>query len=413
MKRTIGLISLMLILTASHLFGQASTSLRGTITDLTGAVIPGATLTLTNVATQASRSTNSSEDGSYVFPAIAPGTYQLKATAAGFNDTIVNDLRLLVNVPATQNVQFEKIGTVAETISVSADAVQLNTTDASLGNAVGSKPILELPANARNVVGLLSLQPGVLYIREDGVQARNDPRSGNVNGARNDQSNVTLDGVDVNDQIDRGPFTSVLRVTLDSVQEFRTTTLNATADQGRSSGAQVSMVTKSGSNEVHGSTYWFHRNTLTTANEFFLNATGVERPKLIRNIGGASLGGPIIRNRVFLFGNWEHRRDAREDNVLRTVPSMQMRQGILQYLDTSGNVRQVTPAMIRSQIDPLGIGVNQNALSVLQSYPVPNDFTAGDGLNQVGFRFKAPVGLRWNTYIAKMDFVLDKENRHT
>ncbi len=415
MTRTIGLISLMLLLTASHLLGQASTSLRGTITDLTGAVIPGATLTLTNVATQASRSANSSEDGSYVFPAVAPGTYQLKATAAGFNDTIVNDLRLLVNVPATQNVQFEKIGTVAETISVSADAVQLNTTDASLGNAVGSKPIIEMPFNARNVVGLLALQPGVLYVKEDSDRATNDPRSGNVNGARNDQSNITLDGVDVNDQMNRDPFSSVLRVTLDSVQEFRTTTLNATADQGRSSGAQVALVTKSGTNEIHGSAYWFHRNNATSANDFFLKKSQGESglpnipPKLIRNIGGASLGGPIVKNRLFMFGNWEQRQDRRETVVLRFVPTAEMRQGILRYPTVGGGTATLTPQQLTA-IDPRG--VNQAALSVLQGYPLPNEFGVGDALNIAGFRFVSPIPLTWNTYIAKVDYNLDADGRH-
>lgn len=411
MKRTIGLVSLLLTLLATQLVGQDITSLRGTITDLTGAVIPGASLTITNVATQASRTTTSQEDGTYSFQAMSPGLYQLKASSPGFNDMIVNDLRLLVNAPATQNVQFERIGTVAETISVSADAVLLNTTDASLGNAVGSKPIIELPFNARNVVGLLSLQPGVVSLG-DGDRAQNDSRGGNVNGARNDQSNIVLDGVDVNNQMDRGAFESVLRVTLDSVQEFRTTTLNATADQGRSSGAQVSMVTKSGTNEVHGSAYWFHRNTLTAANEFFDNAAGVPRNKLIRNIGGASLGGPILKNRLFLFGNWEHRQDRREDSVNRTVPSELLRQGIIQYETTSGGIAQVTPNQLATTVDPLGIGVNTAALQVLQGYPSPNNTDVGDGLNMVGYRFNAPIGLRWNTYISRLDYALDSESKH-
>lgn len=415
MKRTLGLVSLLLTLLASNLLAQSNTSLRGTVTDLTGAVIPGATLTLTNTATQAVRTSNSSEDGSYLFVQVAPGLYQLKASAAGFNDVLINDLRLLVNQPATQNVQFEKIGTVAETISVSADAVQLNTTDASLGNAVGSKPVIELPFNARNVVGLLSLQPGVLYVKEDSDRATNDPRSGNVNGARNDQSNITLDGVDVNDQMNRDPFSSVLRVTLDSVQEFRTTTLNATAEQGRSSGAQVSLVTKSGTNDIHGSAYWFHRNNATSANDFFLKKSQLEGgqenkpPKLIRNIGGASLGGPIIRNRWFLFGNWEQRQDRSEQIVTRFVPTAEMRQGILRYPTASGQTVTLTPQQLNA-IDPRG--VSQAALSVLQQYPLPNEFGIGDALNIAGFRFVSPTPLTWNTYIAKTDFNVDAEGKH-
>lgn len=415
MKRTFGLICLSLSLLASHVIAQSNTSLRGTVLDLTGAVIPGATLTLTNTATQATRSTDAGADGNYAFSQVVPGLYQLRASSSGFNDIVINDLRLLVNQPATQDVTFEKIGTIAETIAVSADSVQLNTTDASLGNAVGTKPVVELPFNARNVVGLLSLQPGVLYVREDEDRANNDARSGNVNGARNDQSNITLDGVDVNDQMNRDPFTSVLRVTLDSVQEFRTVTLNAQADQGRSSGAQVSMITKSGTNEVHGSAYWFHRNNATSANDFFLKKSQLEKglenkpPKLIRNIGGASLGGPLVKNKWFLFGNWEQRQDRSETIELRYVPTAQMRQGILRYPSANGETVTLTPQQLQA-IDPRG--VNQAVLAMLQQYPLPNEFGVGDALNTAGFRFASERPLTWNTYIAKTDFNLDAEGIH-
>ncbi|MCC7342702.1 MAG: carboxypeptidase regulatory-like domain-containing protein [Bryobacterales bacterium] len=415
MIRIVGFVCLGLLLLVSNLAAQSSTSLRGVVRDLTGAVVPDATLTLTNTATEASRAATAGGDGTYVFSQIAPGLYQLKATAAGFNDVLINDLRLLVNQPATQDVTFEKIVTVAETVSVTADAVLLNTTDATLGNAVGTKPVIELPFNARNVVGLLSLQPGVLYVKEDGDRANNDARSGNVNGARNDQSNITLDGVDVNDQMNRDPFSSVLRVTLDSVQEFRTVTLNAQADQGRSSGAQVSMITKSGSNDMHGSAYWFHRNNATSANDFFLKKSQLESglenkpPKLIRNIGGASLGGPLVRNRWFLFGNWEQRQDRSESIVTRYVPTAEMRQGILRYPTADGGTRTLTPQQLTA-IDPRG--VNQAVLSLFQQYPLPNEFGMGDSLNIAGYRFVSPIPLTWNTYIAKTDYNVGAEGKH-
>ncbi len=200
-------------------------------------------------------------------------------------------------------------------------------------------------------------------------------------------------------------------VTPDSVQEFRVTTLNATADSGRSSGAQVVMVTKGGTNELHGSAYWYHRNTITTANDFFLNSSGVERQKLIRNIYGGSLGGPIIKNRFFLFGNYEARRDAKDGQALRTVPSMAMRQGIVTYRRTNGTLGAVTPTEIATLLDPRG--VNQAALNVMQSYPTPNDTTVGDGLNFVGYRFTAPTPLSWRNYIARADYLLDSNSKHT
>jgi hypothetical protein len=388
-------------------YGQGTTSVTGTITDPSGAVIPDASITLENVGTNASREVMSDSTGTYRFLQVKPGEYRIKAKSKGFNDTILNNVILLVNQPATYNITFEKVGSVSEVVSVSADATTLNTVDASIGNAIANKPIVQLPLNARNIVGLLALQPGVVFTKEDDTDSRN----GAVNGGKSDQANVSLDGVDVNDQMDRQAFTSVLRMTPDAVQEFRVTTLNANADSGRTSGAQVVLVTKGGTNDPHGTLYAYHRNTITTANGFFNNRDGVERPKLIRNIYGASLGGPIKKNRMFLFGNWEGRKDAKDSTDVRDVPSMDMRQGILHYLTKSGDMATVRPADIATLLDPRG--VNQAALKVLQSYPTPNTDNVGDGYNLVGYRFKAPTPLRWNTYIAKFDYYLDEKNKHS
>ena len=178
------------------------------------------------------------------------------------------------------------------------------------------------------------------FIGENQTSSRN----GAVNGGKSDQANVTLDGVDVNDQQERSAFTSVLRTTLDSVQEFRVTTTNANADAGRSSGAQIALITKSGSNDLHGSLYEFHRNTLTTANSFFNNLAGVQKPKLIRNTFGASVGGAAKKNRLFYFFNYEGRRDAKEGAADRTVPTADLRQGNVKYVRTNGTIAILGPA---------------------------------------------------------------------
>lgn len=272
MKRFGAVILVLFAFSALNLCGQALTSLNGTVSDPSGAVVAGASVTLTNLLTGAQRQDKSDTAGRYGFQQVQPGRYKLGASAAGFTETVVNDVELLVNTPTVVNIAFEKIGTVAEVISVTAEAVQVNTTDASLGNAISNRPITQLPFEARNVVGLLSLQPGVTYL---GPNIADDFRSGSVNGAKSDQSNVVLDGVDVNDEQDRIAFTSVLRVTLDSVEEFRTTTSNANADQGRGPGAQVTLITKGGTNDLHGSLYEYHRNTITSANSFFNNEAGV------------------------------------------------------------------------------------------------------------------------------------------
>ncbi len=382
---------------------QQFTQLSGTITDPSGAVVPNADVKIENTQTGASREAKTDSLGAYRIPQVQPGNYKLTAKAAGFNDVLIGALVLEVGRPATQNIVFEKVGATSTVISVSAEGTQLNTTDASVGNVINNTAILELPSFARNLAGLLAFQPGVTSIPGGG------DRSGAVNGGKSDQGNVTLDGMDVNQQSGRAAFTSVIRSTLDSTQEFRSTTSGATAEFGRSSGAQVQLVTRSGSNETHGAVYWYHRNTVTAANSFFNNLSGVKRPPLLINIPGGRLGGKIIPNKLFYFVNFETRRDASAANQLRTVPSDLMKQGIIQYTNTAGQRTQIGPAGFRA-LDPAGIGVSQAALQLLQSFPAANDFTAGDGINRQGYRFAAPLASRQNTYISRFDYTMNDKN---
>lgn len=407
--------TLCLVLLALSAFGQGLTQVSGTVTDPSGAAVSGATVEATNLDTNIKRTTKTDDSGIYTLPQLQPGNYRITVSASGFSSATVDNLRLLVNTPATVPVRLE-IGAVTETVSVSAETAQVNTVDATVGNSFGTKPVLQLPFEGRNVVGLLSLQPGVTYAGENMTGSY---RGGNVNGGKNDQANVTLDGVDVNDQQNRDPFTSVLRVTLDSVQEFRVVTTNANADQGRSSGAQIALVTKSGTNEFHGSAYWFLRNKATNANYFFNNSAvspenpnGIPLTKLNRNVFGASAGGAILKNKLFYFGNYEGRKDRREDSTLRTVPSADLRNGITKYVRADGSTAVVTPAELAGRVDPLRIGPNQGALAVLQRYPLPNEATVGDGINTLGYRFNAPVTVDQNTFIARFDYILDSTANH-
>jgi hypothetical protein len=404
----------LLLLCALSLSGQTLTSLNGVVTDPTGAAIPGARIVLLDINTNAERNASSDEQGRYQFPAVTPGTFKLTASKSGFSDISVQNLRLLVSTPVTLNLSFEKVGAVSQTIEVSADSVQLNTVDATLGNSFGSKPILQLPFEGRNVAKILSLQAGVSWGGDSdtvngGVTTGLD-RGGVVNGGKSDQSNITLDGVDVNDQQSRAAFSSVLRVTPDSVQEFRVTTTNANADASRGSGAQVALVTKSGTNELHGSAYHFLRNRALNANSFFGNLAGLPTPKLNRNIFGGSLGGPIKKNKLFMFGNAEGRRDSYERSVLRVVPSNTLRQGIASYVSRAGQIVQVGPQELAQKLE-YAPGVNQAALNLFRQYPVGNDTTTGDSINTTGFRFNAPLKNQFDTYIAKLDYVIN--GKHT
>ena len=401
--------------------GQATTSLRGTVTDPSAAAIPNATVHLVSAQTGIERTASTGPEGNYEFLQVPPGTYRLIVEAPGFRKLERENVQLLVNTPATINVQLE-VGRVTEIVSVRAEAPLLNMTDASLGIAFNENQVKQLPFESRNVVDLLSLQPGVAYTgnRPD-IDRNTDTRSGAVNGARSDQSNVTLDGVDVNDQGNGYAFTSVLPVTLDSVQEFRVTTTNYNADQGRSSGAQVALVTKGGTNSFHGSLYEYHRNTATSANDYFIKlaqlASGEKNqaPKLLRNIFGGALGGPLKHDRAFFFLNYEGQRDRQEDSVVRVVPTATLRQGMVRYPispDEGGGVQTLIPDDLTA-MDPLGLGPNPVALQFFQSYPLPNDSSVGDGLNFSGYRFPGPVQRRFDRYIARLDLKLTSDGNQS
>ncbi|HUA18766.1 MAG TPA: TonB-dependent receptor [Bryobacteraceae bacterium] len=414
-----------LLAVAALLHAQAVSSLHGVISDAQGAVIPGALVALTSVTTGASRQVATDNTGEYQFLQEMPGEYTLSVTKPGFATATREHVVLQINVPATLNIQLE-VGTTGQTVNVTAETSMVSTTDASIGNAFTEHSIRQLPLDTRNVVQLLSLQPGVTA-------------SGEVMGSRRDQNNITLDGVDVNDNENSGiggvadigslqgsnanvpssdsaiaGFNSVLPIPLDSVQEFRVTVAGQGADEGRSSGGQVVLVTKSGTNQLHGSAYEYNRNTDFAANSWFNNRDGVGITPLNRNQFGASLGGPIKKDRVFYFLNYERRIDASSQAVERMVPSQNLKQGILTFADTSGNIHTLTPAQLQ-QIDPLGIGVNPQYLSILQQYPAGNDpaYGADGGLNFTGYRFNAPDRLDNRAYVGKMDFILDSQAHHT
>lgn len=418
----LALVSFLFLPTTAAAQGGTS-GLVGTVADQQAAAIPGAMVILTSAATGAVRETVTGPAGGYQFLSLPPGMYTLRVELEGFRTVLAEGLQLTVDTTQRLDVKME-IGGITETVQVTAETTVVNTTDSSLGNVIAGTQIRELPLEGRNVVGLLSLQPGVVYVPPTGVT---DARSGSVSGSRADQSNVTLDGIDVNDNQFQDAFTSVLRVTLDSVQEFRVTTSNYGADQGRSSGAQVSLVTRGGTNVYQGSAYWVHRNTATSSTPYFTKLSqlgaGLEAtpPKLNKHIYGGSFGGPIKRDRMFFFGNFEGLKELSESPVLRNVPSMSMRDGVLIYqcavaaLCPGGTVRGfsnthqvpagfygLTPAE-SARIDPLGVGPSRAASQYWSQFPVPND-PGRDGRNIMGYRFNSPIENLFRTYIGRVDY---------
>jgi len=419
---------------AAAAFSQnATTSLRGVIKDSSGAVIPGATITLLDNATGRTLSATSGSAGEYQFQQIPPATYQITVTAAGFGKQ-TKSAELLVNQPATIDFAVS-VQASQEIVNVSAEAQTLNTSDASLGDSMNNSLIQSLPSEGRNVPDLLALQPGVLYLGQDSgrpsnLGLANDPRSGSVNGGRSDQGNITVDGIDDNDQVNGYAFTGVLRETQDSVEEFRVTTGLATADQGRSSGAQVNMVTKSGTNKYHGAVYWYNRPTLTVANDWFNKQAQLSSdepnvpPKLIRNTFGAAAGGPILKDKFFFFANYEAQRQAENQIVSRTAPTASFQQGIITYT-SNGNNASITPAQITAldagcQVcngmngSPYtgGPGPNPNVLAYVNMYPAANGTGLGDGGYNFGsYTFSSPNPVTLNTSIVRLDFTPNQKQR--
>ena len=453
LNRRVLLISLAVLVFASLPAMAQQSALVGTVTDASGAVIPGATVTLTHKGTGATRTADTGADGGYNFPFLAPGKYRIEVSSTGFKTVVQENLTIAIGITSTFNASME-IGQMTESIIVEDDVAALNTVDASMGTPLTGDQILNLPSANLDPAGLLSLQPGVSFVpvaadTPGGYSgfSRFDGRGGAVNGARSDQTNITLDGVDVNDAENGFAFTSALRSTQVSLQEFRVTTNNYNADAGRSSGAQVQLVTKSGTNDIHGTAYYANRNEAFSANNFFNNRDGVEKGKLRRHIYGAAVGAPIVKDRAFFFVNYERLEHAEDASVLRNIPSESFKDGLLIYecaeIDPDGipgtgdefpdplcvgtqNVPGISGTTYPvgdnfygltqtefANIDPAGIGANPAVISYLQQFPLSN--TAGniDGLNIRGFRFNTPFDQEFNTLIFKTDFNLNQEGTHT
>lgn len=443
-----------------------TTSVRGVVSDANGAVLPGATVTVSDPATGFSRTMKTNGQGEYQFLQLPPASYTVSASASGFATVKNEKVELLVGVPNTLNFSMQVSGETTF-VEVSGEGAHVNTTDATMGNAFDNKQIVELPFEGRNPVEILSLQAGVTYTSPTSnseIDTMTDTRSGAVNGGRSDQANITLDGVDNNDQENGFAFTGAVRSTLDSIEEFRVTTTNGNADEGRSSGAQVQLVTKSGTNSLHGSAYELNRSNIGEANDWFNENAQVSSglpnvpPFLRRNTFGVSLGGPIKKDRLFFFANWERQIQHESSQTTRIVPSMNLRNGSPSYwcvtgtdpncvvgqtgtggatISVAGNVPGVpagdllvtmTPQTL-SLLDPncsangtcpQGPGADPATEGILQGFPVPNlpfatDSSTGltsDGFNYQGFTFAAPTPQTLNTYIAKIDYNITQNGSH-
>ncbi len=400
-KWSLLLLLLLAVASSPYVLGQLGAStIRGTITDPSGAAVAGATVTITNLETNLSRKLTTNATGGYSFDLIPPGTYKVEIEAKGFRKDVVQRVQAMVG-SISEVSQALKVGEIQETVVVESTAaeVQINTQDATLGNNIENKQILELPLNNRNVIDLLTLQPAVT-------------QGGYVAGARSDQSNITLDGVDINDAQSNDIGSPVLRLNAEAIEEFRVNTVNANANEGRGSAAQINLVSKTGTNNWHGALFEWYRGAFGVANDWFNNRDSVAQANLVRNTFGGALGGPVKKDKAFFFYSFEGMRLSTSTPVTRVVPLASLGQGTIRYSYC------VDPACTSSAIGSLNLaqnqqvysatGINSTALSALaqaaQKYQA-NDTSVGDGLNTGGFRFNAPTPQHLNSHYARFDFV--------
>ena len=432
---------------------QGTTAIEGDVTDPQGSSVANADVKISDAARNVTREAQTDASGHFQFLSLQPGSYVVHVEAAGFRQTVTHKIDALVGTTQRVNIKLE-LGTVNETVTVTESvAAAVNTTDATLGNAFESRQILALPFEGRDAAGVLSLQPGVAYIPlPKDINPNVDTRNGALNGGRGDQTNLTLDGVDNNTQTTGTPFQGAVRSTLDSIEEFRVTTAGDNADQGRSSGGQVALVTKSGTNSFHGSLYEQNRPTNTVANDYFnklaeLGAGLPNKPaKELRNTFGGSLGGPVHKDRLFFFYTYEGQRQTESTQVSRNVPSNTLRDGVVIYpcatvsqcpagsvTGASGTVYQIPagrfgvgPTQIK-QMDPnctalgtcpLGNGPDPAVLATFQKFaPVTANASNCSNFDGAGFNiacnsFSAPTPLRLNTNIARIDYNINKSGTH-
>jgi Carboxypeptidase regulatory-like domain len=396
MKATRFSIFLLVSVLPAYVWGQTAATARvsGVVTDTQKAVVSGATVRLIDKATRLEKTDITNSEGRYVFASVEPGLYEITVTAQGFRLTIVSEVKAEVAKVTTVDLSLQ-IGGVAEEVTVKASGeVQLQKDDSAVGNVIEEDRIKRLPNIDRQVTSLLVLQPTVAP-------------GGQVSGARADQNTFTLDGLDVSDQIGfRGATGTVVPIPTESVEQFRVTVANPNATFGRSAGGQVALVSKRGTNAFHGSIYGYHQNDNLNANSWSNNRLGLNRPPLIENRFGFSLGGPVWKEKLFFFGNYEGLRRPGTAQITRTVPTQSLRDGQLLFRDLAGNVFTTDPLML-VRLDPRKLGANPLILAYLRTLPLPNT-TGGDGLNTGGFIANLPTTLRNDFGALRLDYQINQ-----
>ena len=447
------LVIVLLLAATVTAFGQGTTSrVTGIISDSSGAAIAGASVTLTNESTGVSLTATTNDGGAYTFDLIQAGTYRISVEKQGFKKFVSSGNTVNVNVPATINLKLE-VGDLTAVMNVESLVEQVQTSSSgNIGATIEQKTLESLPVvglRGRNPLDLLNYQPGF-------VSGANTGGGNHVHGSRDRAFNFTLDGIDINDSSAGGSNFTPLRPNPDSIQEFQFVSSNFSAELGRSSGAQVTMVTKPGTNNFHGNAFDFYQTPRFNANEYANNLNRLAKGQFVQHIFGGSFGGPLLnpgfgegkpykllKDKAFFFVNLEMLRAYDTALVTRTVYTQTARTGLFRYVnggqnfaagtatptvDNTGNslvaacttatqtgcVRTYNIAGSGSGINAgntTGTGLDPTLLAVINSMPLPNNFTSGDGLNTAGFNFASPQHEKQYNFTTRFDYKIADTNQ--
>src|SRR6266849_3238166 len=435
------LILVLLLFDVPFAFAQVSTSsITGSVTDASGAVAASAKVEAKNEQTGVMFNQNTTSSGNYSFASLTPGRYSITVSLSGFQTfTSVHNI-LTVGAPLVVDVSL-KLSAIGQTVEVVESNYQrLETSSATVSDIMDTKQVQDLPLNGRNPLSLLTLEPGVVQRTTNGAGSGT-----HVFGSRDRSHNVTIDGIDANESTVPNPQGNIQRLNPDNVQEFRTVTLGATAEQGRNSGANVIVATRGGTNALHGSVFYFNRNTAYNANEWFSNYEGRTRPELKLHEYGFAVGGPIIKNKTFFFGSFQYNQINQTEPISATnvgiagfgaptVYTALARTGIFRFVrgainvggatvtrnspllvDANGNLKPGVPMCSTTIVgncvdsynifanDPQGIGGDPTVLALMNNLPAANAFGLGDGLNQAGFNWNPPSQFKGPNYYVRVD----------
>lgn len=379
----------------------------GTVADTSGGVLPGATVTITNVQTNAVQSTVTNEIGAFLFPQLQVGTYKVNITLEGFKAATFTDVNLAVGQEYSITAKLE-IGAMTESVTVEAGASLVSTTTPEVTSTVVQKQVLDIPLANRDVTNLIKLQPGV-----PGISTRSNTA---INGGRPTWTQVTLDGINIQDNFIRTNSLDFLpnRPTSDNVAEFSITT-SVSGAESAGGATSVRMVTPSGTNQFRGSVFEFNRDSKLAANSFFNNASNVKKPELSRHQFGGRLGGPAMRDKLFFFGYYEGFRQTTQTAQNLVIPAnADFYNGVFRYVALDGSVQSVNVMSLS------GLGVDPKLQSqVFSKIPAPSNInnrdvgnsTSANLLNTAGYRFNQTDLNNRDQYGFRLDYTARQNHR--